>query len=92
MSFNEAKAIILKEISKSGYKLREHNSKTTNSFYFEISSSCASLLFRVSDHSTGKNVITFRVDHKTNRDNLLRFVKNRISDLSARTTKKLLGI
>lgn len=93
MTNAEARSIITKELSKSGYEYREINSKTTDSMYYRISSGETSLLFRISDHPTQKDVITFRIDkHKNNKDNLQKFIKNRISDLSYRVTKTFLGL
>lgn len=92
MTNTEARSIILKELSKSGYEYKEINSKSTDSMYYKISSGESSLLFRISDHPTQKDVITFRIDKHKNRENLQKFVKNRISDLSYRVTKTFLGL
>ena len=92
MNIERARQITLKELKNSGYPFEERLSKSTGSVYYKIFSSKESLLFRISDHQTNKNVITFRVDHRMDEKNLLKFVRNRVKDLSCRTTKSLLGI
>jgi len=85
---NMAKQII----KQKGYDFEERKSSSTNSWYFKIKSGDYSLLFRVSDHKTGSNVITLRVDKNTNYKVVERFIGNRCSDLSARVVKSALGM
>lgn len=92
MTIQQARQITLHELKKCGYSFKEIQSKSTNSLYFRIESSKESLLFRISDHQTYKDVCTFRIDHKTNDNKLKNFIKNRVYDLSYRNTKKILGI
>lgn len=93
MNINEVKKIIEETIRRKGYVLRERKSASTGSWYFEIlSPSNVSLLFRVSDHGTKKDVITLRLDHRINPDRVRNFADNRCRDLSYRCVKKVLGM
>ena len=92
MKINEVKQIIEEQIKRKGYRLEERKSSSTGSWYFKIYSAEVSLLFRVSDHKTKKDIITLRVDHKLTRDAIIRFTNNRCEDLSYRRVKTLLGI
>lgn len=79
-------------IQRKGYEFEERKSSSSNSWYFKIKSGEYSLLFRVSDHKTGSNVITLRVDKNTNYKVVERFIGNRCEDLSARVVKAALGM
>lgn len=92
MTIENACQITLKELQKSGYPFKEIKSKSTDSVYYEIHSASDKLLFRIANHKTDKNIITFRIDHNHDVKNLLQFVQNRIKDLSYRSTKRLLGL
>ena len=93
MNINEIKKIIYEKVKKKGCFLEERKSNTTGSWYFKIfMSDKISLLFRISDHKTKKDIITLRVDHKISRDVVTRFVNNRCDDLKYRHLKSLLGI
>ena len=92
MKINEVKQIIEEQIKRKGYRLEERKSSSTGSWYFKIYSAEVSLLFRVSDHKTKKDIITLRVDHKLTRDAIIRFTNNRCEDLSYRRVKILLGM
>ena len=93
MNINEVKQIIQAQIKRKGYLLEERKSVSTGSWYFKIyASPDVSLLFRVSDHKTKKDVITLRLDHKLTRDGVIRFVNNRCQDLSYRHVKLTLGM
>lgn len=92
MTIENACQVTLKELKKSGYPFKEIKSKSTDSVYYEIHSATEKLLFRIANHKTDKNIITFRVDHKSDNKNLLQFIHNRIKDLSYRSTKRLLGL
>ena len=84
--------IMKKEIEKAGYRYKTNDSKTTDSFYFIIFSTHSKLYFRVSDHSTYKNVLTFRVDKKTDYKTVVSFIKKRISDVGRRNVYSFLGV
>lgn len=84
--------IMKKEIERSGYRYKLKQSKISDSFYFTIYSGVVSLYFRISDHRTVKNVLTFRVDKKTDHKKVLSFIKNRISDVGRRHVKITLGV
>lgn len=93
MTYQDAARIINQELKKSSYNYEEIKSKTTNSLYYKIYSSSESLIFRVSDHNSKKNILTYRIDkHKNNNNNLKKFVQNRVKDLQVRTVKSLLGV
>lgn len=92
MSYNETLTIIRQELKKSGYRYEERNSISTDSIYFKIYSGDQSLLFRVADHNTNKDVITLRVDHRTNEKIVRNFIRNRIDNLSYRVVKSHLGM
>ena len=85
--------IVIKEAKKAGYVIEERDSVSTNSIYYTLRSGKTSLLFRVADHPTHSNVITFRWNYKSgSAENLQRFVKNRIRDLGHRSMKAILGL
>ena len=93
MNINEIKKIVTEQTAKMGYVFEDRKSSSTNSWYFKLyATPDISLLFRVSDHVTNKNVITLRVDHKTSRKDIERFVYNRCRDLSYRKVKAILGL
>lgn len=89
MNFAEITRIIRKEVAKKGYELEERKSTTTNSWYFKIYSGKVSLMFRLSDHNTAKDVITLRTDKKITPKSVEGFVQNRCRDLSDRKMKLL---
>lgn len=91
MKLNHALSIIERELSKSGYEYKRHNSKSSESVYYSLSNGKGiTLLFRVSDHRTRTDVITFRVDHKSTEKLLIAFVKNRVKGLQQRSLDSLL--
>lgn len=95
MSINHIKSIIINEIEKSGYVCtsEEKLSKTTKSVYYSLcNQNGTTITFRVSNHSSKKNLITLRFDKKIDEKKVKSFVKNRIEDLQKRNLKKLLGL
>lgn len=92
MTINQARQITLNELKKSGYNFKEIQSKSTTSYYYTIWSESGKMIFRIADHCTKKNIITFRIDHKTSCDKMQNFVKARVKDLTVRNTKKILGL
>ena len=93
MTMPEIKRIIEQQVSKRGYYLEERPSNTTGSWYFKIYASPeVSLLFRVSDHKTQKDVITLRIDRQPKYNDVVSFVNNRCKDLGYRHTKAVLGM
>lgn len=92
ISYAQVSQIVFKEAKKAGYVVEERKSVTTSSVYYTVKSDTCSLLFRVADHKTRSNVITFRVDYKSTLTNLENFVKNRMKDLGHRRLKLALGI
>lgn len=92
MNMETVRLIIKKEVQRIGYELEERKSTTSDSWYYKISNGTESLMFRISDHKTKSNVVTFRVDKKTDMVKLLGFIHNRCDGLSKRTLKKALGL
>ena len=93
MTINEIKKIIEQQTQQKGYFLEERKSNSTGSWYFKIYASPeVSLLFRVSDHKTKKDIITLRIDRKLTYDSVFRFVNNRCQDLGYRHMKAVLGM
>ena len=92
MTANEIVKILENEITRKGYEFRERESASTSSRYFVIRSGPTSLLFRVADHPTKKNVITLRTDHRVTKENVVNFARNRCEDVSRRRVKEVLGI
>lgn len=92
ISYDQVSQIVFKEAKKAGYVVEERKSVSTSSVYYTVSSGKYSLLFRIADHKTKSNVITFRIDHKSSIGNLENFVKNRIKDLGYRKLKAVLGM
>lgn len=92
MTIDHALGIIRRELKRSGYDVTERKSLTTKSVYFDVSNIDVNLCFRVSDHSTVKNVITLRVDMIKNEAEVVGFVRNRIGGLRKRSMKRFYGI
>lgn len=92
MNYEQVSQIVAKEVKKAGYVVIERRSVSTDSVYYTVKSGEFSLLFRVSDHKTRSDVITFRIDHKFSVANFEHFVKNRIKDLGHRHLKAVLGM
>lgn len=92
LNVETVRTLVKKKAAQKGYTLEERKSSTTNSWYFKISSGEYSLLFRVSDHKTGANVTTFRIDKNTKFKAAERFVDNRCNDLGTRVVKTALGM
>ena len=92
LNYEQVSQIVFREAKKLGYVVEERKSVSTSSVYYTVKSGSCSLLFRVADHKTKSNVITFRVDHKSTIANLESFVKNRIRDLGYRKLKAVLGM
>ena len=93
MNINEIRKIVSEQVAKMGYAFEDRQSTSSNSWYFKLyATPDISLLFRVSDHNTNKNVITLRVDHKTSKKDIEGFVYNRCRDLSYRKVKAILGL
>ena len=95
MNYQAISNIVIPELKKSGYRYEEIKSVSTSSIYYKIYSGDESLLFRISDHKTSKDIKTFRIDVGTDKKNstkLVLFVKNRIADLSYRKVRSYLGM
>lgn len=92
MEMENIAKIIRAEVNKKGYSLEERKSVSTDSWYFKIYDEKYSLLFRLSDHNTKKDVVTLRVDKKLTQKAVQTFIQNRCNDLSKRRLKGLLGI
>lgn len=92
MNSAEITRIIRQEVRKKGYELKERQSVSTTSQYFEIRSGAYSLLFRIADHATHADVITLRVDKKVTPRSVEGFIRNRCRDLSDRKMKGILGL
>lgn len=92
MTLEHAKAIVDKELRRSGYSFVFRESKSTSSCYYKIEGSRdTSLMFRISDHNTNKNVLSFLVTEHQSEAQLVNFVDNRIRDFKKRHLKALLG-
>lgn len=92
INIENARLVINRIVTKKGYTIEEHKSATTNSWYFKICCGEESLLFRLSDHQTYKDIITLRIDKVNKQKHLESFVNNRCKDLSDRIIKKNLGV
>ena len=92
MSYGEVAKIIKEQIKRKGYDFEERKSTSTNSIYYKVYTTNASILFRVADHSTKSSVITLRIDRKINANIVKGFVENRIKGLGKRTLKSFLNI
>lgn len=91
MNINQIEQIFKKEVNKKGYKIEEIQSKTTNSYYFKLSSGDVSMTIRVSDHKSGRNLTTLRFDKVKNTQSVEGFIKNCCQGLSQRKLKAILG-
>ena len=92
MTHEQVAQIIIKEVKKAGYMVETHQSVSTSSIYYKLSNGRCTLMFRVSDHNTKKNVITLRLDTHNSQQSVESFVKARIKDLGYRILKHTLGI
>lgn len=90
MTKNGVRDIIKQELNKAKVDYKEIESKETESVYYKIYLGATTMLFRISDHPTKKDVSTFRFDHKTNADNIRRYARNRIKDAKTREVGALL--
>ena len=84
MTKNGVKDIIKQELNKAKVRYEEINSKETESVYYKIYFDNSSMLFRISDHPTKKDVSTLRFDYRTKEDNVRRYARNRIRDAKQR--------
>ncbi len=91
MDIKQIEQIFNKEVNKRGYKIEKIESKTTNSYYFRLSSGDTSLNIRVSDHKTGRDLTTLRFDKVKNSKSVEGFIKNCCQGLSQRKLKAVLG-
>ena len=89
MTKNGVRDIIKQELNKARMNYREIESKETESVYYKLYLGNTSMLFRISDHSTKKDVSTLRFDHKTSEDNVRRYTRNRIRDAKSREVKAI---
>ena len=90
MTKNGVRDIIKQELNRAHMDYREIESKETESVYYKLYLGNTSMLFRISDHPTKKDVSTLRFDHKTSEDNIRRYARNRIKDAKAREVGALL--
>lgn len=90
MTKNGVRDIIKQELNKAHMNYREIESKKTESVYYKLYLGSTSMLFRISNHSTKKDVSTLRFDHRTSEDNVRRYTRNRIKDAKARELGALL--
>lgn len=90
MTKNGVRDIIKQELNRAHMDYREIESKETESVYYKLHLGNSSMLFRISDHPTKKDVSTLRYDHKTSEDNVRRYTRNRIKDAKAREVGALL--
>lgn len=84
MTKNGVRDIIKQELNKAKMNYKEIESKETESIYYKIYFGNSSMIFRISDHPTKKDVSTFRFDYKTSAENIRRYARNRINDAKAR--------
>jgi len=91
MTKNGVRDIIKQELNKARMDYREIESKETESVYYKIYLGNTTMIFRISDHPTGKDISTFRFDHKTSADNIRRYARNRIEDARVREVRAVLG-
>lgn len=90
MTKNGVREIIKQELNKARMDYREIESKETESVYYKLYLRNTSMLFRISDHPTKKDVSTLRFDHRTSEDNVRRYTRNRIRDAKSRELNALL--
>lgn len=91
MTKNGVRETIKQELRKAGVEFHEIESKETESVYYRIHLSRTTMLFRVSDHATSKDVSTLRFDYRTSADKVRRYVRNRINDAKRRELSAVLN-
>ena len=89
MTKNGVRDIIKQELNRAHMDYREIESKETESVYYKLYLGKTSMLFRISDHPTKKDVSTLRFDHKTSEDNIRRYTRNRVRDAKSREVKAI---
>lgn len=82
----------LRSLSDLGYKIEKRPSQSTNSCYFKITNRYTSMIFRISDHKTHKNIMTLRLDKENSEETVKKFVRNRIKDFNRRSCDTVLGL
>ena len=91
MTKNGVRETIKQELRKAGVESHEIESKETESVYYRIHLSRTTMLFRISDHATSKDVSTLRFDYRTSADKVRRYVRNRINDAKRRELSAVLN-
>ena len=89
MTKNGVRDTIRQELNRAHVDYREIESKETESVYYKLYLGNTSMLFRISDHPTKKDVSTLRFDHKTSEENVRRYTRNRIKDAKSREVKAI---
>lgn len=91
MEIETIRQIFIKEVKRKGYNIEENKSLSTNSWYFTLSSGKYSMVIRVSDHNSKKDISTLRIDKIKKTKNVESYIHNRCQDLHERKMKAILG-
>ena len=77
------------EINGSNWKIAIMPSQSTNSVYYKIINNHTSMIFRISDHNTSKDMSYLLITQKVTEDMVRRYVRNRVSDFRKRSHKTM---
>lgn len=92
MTLIGAQTIVENELRKTaGNEWFQMQSHTTNSMYYKLINTHTSLIFRISDHATGKDISTLIIGGKITEKNIRSYVRNRVKDFRKRSLKAILG-
>lgn len=95
MTLNGAQIIVENELNKiagSEWQLHVMQSHSTNSRYYKLINSKTSLIFRISDHITYKDMSTLVISKHVTEMAIRNYVRNRVKDFRKRTLNVILGI
>lgn len=80
----------LNRIAKSEFRAMESHS--TNSKYYKLVNANTSLIFRISDHNTRKDISTLLIGKHVTEQSIRNYVRNRVKDFHKRSLDTVLGL
>lgn len=93
MTLNGAQIIVENELSKiARSEFHIMQSHSTNSRYYKLINTNTSLIFRISDHVTYKDMSTLVISKKITEQAIRNYVRNRVKDFHKRSLNVILGI
>ena len=90
MEYNEIIKIIKTKALDCGCMIEIRDSISTKSHYFKLKSGSSSMLFRISDHESKKDIKTLRMDRNVTRAAVQEFADACIKSLNHRAFKQFM--